>query len=135
MQPIGTIRKSENKTYGKYNSVCIARVDMSKVYSFPNFGDDWSDKFHPKVYFGSYGWEKSEPEPSRFINYYVPLLSYNKKWLQENPDCEYVRDMEGKSKVKYLPTAISTKSYLKWLANSRQMLDDFLSPEAAAAGI
>lgn len=131
MMPIGTIRAVKSVNYGDYNTVCIARLDLMKLYAEKDKGGKWLEKYHPTRYFISCGWDAEDEKESvqRYISFVIPLIHFNQDWNKNNPNCEYFNKVLTSTRIQELPIGIPTKQYEQWLKHSSKLLDAFLDPE------
>lgn len=128
LDPIGTIRTVTSERYGTYNSVLVAHIDWMK-FKDPTEFCTWTEKFHPRRYFVSYGWDRlDEDQRATVMSVYIPLEAMNREWIFQNRECLFLK--EASRRPKQLPIGITTKSYRKWIEKSREHLIEFLDPEA-----
>ena len=95
---IGTTREVRSDRYGTYQSVLVARIDWMK-FKDPTEFCAWTEKFHPRRYFVSYGWSDiDEHQHSMKMSVYLPLEVMNREWRYQNRGCLYLQEATRPSK-------------------------------------
>lgn len=134
----------DSNTYGSYILTKIAKLRFYPVFNETETEQErwesiktvskWSDRYHPKQFFGSFMIETTRPdlpkhapageECQELYPYYlyVPLRDHNKQWYKNNPDSEfaqYLKKERGSKKI--LPISITAKQLEVWFRKTEEV--------------